>query len=61
MSFPDELYEPLEKTILTVFIPPLTLQPASNDQTRQVLGLPACHGGLAITDPRTLPADKGEM
>ena len=61
LSFPDELYEPLEKTIRTVFIPALTLQPAPNDQTRQVLGLPARHGGLAITDPQTLPADQGEM
>ena len=61
MSFPDELYEPLQKTIRTVFIPALTPQPAPYDQTGQVLGLLARQGGLAITDPQTLPADQGEM
>ena len=46
-----DLIKPLEETIRKVFLPNLTGQNAFNDMERNMLALPARHGGLGILDP----------
>ena len=50
------MLQPLECAIRHHLIPALTGQPPPNETTRQLLALPARHGGLGLIDPTTLPA-----
>ena len=45
----EELFEPLEDTIQQQFLPSLTGQNAFNDNERDLMALPSCHGGQAST------------
>ena len=46
----------MEGVIRHDLIPALTGQPHPSDNVRQLLALPARHGGMGIVDPTTLPS-----
>ena len=47
----EERFKPLEDTIRQQFLPSLTGQNAFNDDERDLMTLPSCHGGLGIINP----------
>ena len=55
-SFNADYLKPLEDVIRHDLIPALTGQPHARDNLRQLLALPARHGGMGIVDPTTLPS-----
>ena len=55
-SFNADYLKPLEDVIRHDLIPALTGQPHASDNVRQLLALPARHGGIGIVDSTTLPS-----
>ncbi len=52
----EELLQPLETALRFHLIPALTGQPSPSDSVRQLLALPARHGGMGMINPTALPA-----
>ena len=46
-----QLLQPLELSIRNAFLPAITEHPPPNNSERELLALPARHGGIALTDP----------
>ena len=46
-----QLLQPLELSIRNAFLPAITEHPLPNNSERELLALPARHGGIALTDP----------
>ena len=54
------LLQPLEASIRSVLIPAITDRPPPSDNMRELLALPARHGGIALSDPTRRSRDEYE-
>ena len=52
------LLQPLEASIRSVLIPAITDRPPPSDNMRELLALPARHGGIALSDPTRRSRDE---